>query len=74
MFGPEDYLDFAVADTRSGGVRPSFLASLAAPLRLEVPSLPRIADTWCSTVRTELGRTLDKSHVSIVRRADARHH
>ena len=55
-FWPADYLDFDVpeADTRSGCVRPSLRASLAAPLRVSTPSLPRIADTWCSTVRTEM--------------------
>ena len=52
----DDYLDFVAprsatyTDTRSDLVRPSLSASSAAPLRVVAPSLPRIADTWCSTV------------------------
>jgi hypothetical protein len=40
----------AYTDKRSAWVRPSLIASFAAPLRVVTPSLPRIADTWCSTV------------------------
>ena len=44
---PNDYLDFGApsTDTRSEWVRPNLRASLAAPLRVVAPSLPRIADT-----------------------------
>jgi hypothetical protein len=44
---PSDYLDFGApsTDTRSEWVRSNLSASLAAPLRVVAPSLPRIVDT-----------------------------
>jgi hypothetical protein len=47
-YWPEDYLDFVVTNQRSVGVRPSLIASLAAPLRVEA-NWPRIADMWVGT-------------------------
>src|SRR4029453_18417814 len=57
----EDYLDFWATDTRSEWVRPSLSASSAAPFRVLAPSLPRIADTWCSTVLTEMNKLAEIS-------------
>src|SRR4029450_7185408 len=57
----EDYLDFLATDTRSEGARPSLSASSAAPFRVVAPSLPRIADTWCSTVLTEMNKLAEMS-------------
>ena len=56
----ENYLDF-VADTRSEWVKPSLSASSVAPFRVVAPSLPRIADTWCSTVLTEMNKLAEIS-------------
>ena len=61
----DDYLFFVAprtdADTRSEWVRPNLSASAAAPLRVVAPSLPRIADTWCSTVLTEMNKLAEIS-------------
>ena len=61
----DDYLDSVApsADTDKGSawVRPNLSASSAAPLRDVAPSLPRIADTWCSTVLTEMNNLAEIS-------------
>ena len=46
----------AYTDKRSARVRPNLSACSAASLRLVAPSLPRIADTWCSTVLTDMNK------------------
>jgi hypothetical protein len=48
-------------DTRSEWVKPCLSASSAAPFREVAPSLPRIADTWCSTVLTEMNELAEIS-------------
>ena len=51
----------AYTDRRSACVRPSWSAFSAASLRLVAPSLPRIADTWCSTVLTDMNNLAEIS-------------
>jgi hypothetical protein len=60
-FWPVNYLDFVATGTRSEWVKPSLSASSAAPFRVVAPSLPRIADTWCSTVLTEMNKLAEIS-------------